>query len=383
MTTLFAASYASDNARTQGEMKTVFETIRSVLAELIGGSAPSAITLASDSFTVPNNSAQFVVSGEASAADDLSTITATNCRSGHVIMIRRGDQAITVKNAIGGAGQIYTMGAADWTMNSNKQFMILEYDAALGSGSWREVFRSYADQKSDFRTYWGFGTAAVCATGNSAGNVPLAQTVFDNVTSQGAGDAAKVVASPASGAGALSLRALVAGDLPTVTLAKGGTGFTTAAGALKSLMIGAGGGVYKELTGGTALQILQVNSGGTDLEWGTLAAMTVAQGTLQAMPGHGSYYDYTHGLGVVPKLAWITLECVTDEGGFVAGDKVISLCFDVANSAGVVALVTDTTARFRFGSYGTSSGVRMLAGDTGTVFILTSAKWNFRPCCAA
>lgn len=73
----------------------------------------------------------------------------------------------------------------------------------------------------------------------------------------------KFLASPDGSSGAMSARAIVNGDLPIVSIAKGGTGGQTASAARVALL---------PSLSGNASKCMAVNSGATDVEWTTCAS---------------------------------------------------------------------------------------------------------------
>ncbi|MBX9877642.1 MAG: hypothetical protein K2Y22_04220 [Candidatus Obscuribacterales bacterium] len=170
--TLPADGYISNAARTVGEMKTALETVRDVIAELPGGAAAQSLTISSGSITPANEGgAVIVVDTEgAAASDDLTNIVQTNTPDGRILIVTSADDGRdpTIKNAAGGAGQIFTGDGADVVLKTTKMYLVLRRS---GTG-WNEIARSYGDQVGDFRTYLGLGTAAVVNTGTGASNVP-------------------------------------------------------------------------------------------------------------------------------------------------------------------------------------------------------------------
>lgn len=145
MTTLPAANYPSDNSRTQGQMKTVFENICSVIREIEGGGTHGTATLSTDTFTLADNIFAVTVDTEASAAsDDLRNVGQTTARAGRTVLLRCASSArnVVVKNAAGGAGQITTQDGADFTLTDTKQWIRLRYNEGLSPTTWEEVDRS-------------------------------------------------------------------------------------------------------------------------------------------------------------------------------------------------------------------------------------------------
>lgn len=171
-TALPSTGYLSNAARTVGEMKAALEVVRDVMSEMPGGAAAQALTISSGNITPANQASGIVVvdTEGAAASDDLANIIQTNTPDGRLLIITSADNGRdpTVKNAAGGAGQIFTGDGADVVLKTTKMYLVLRRS---GTG-WQEIARSYGDQIGDFRTYLGLGTAALVNTGTSAANVP-------------------------------------------------------------------------------------------------------------------------------------------------------------------------------------------------------------------
>lgn len=125
MTTPAAASYISDNARTEAEVKQWFEDILAITKELPGGIAESTLTLAAGVVT-PTAAMHKVDTEGAASADDLATLATTNHPEGRVILLRAVDagRVVTVKHNAGGAGQIALLSAADLNLNTAQWLML-------------------------------------------------------------------------------------------------------------------------------------------------------------------------------------------------------------------------------------------------------------------
>jgi hypothetical protein len=115
--------------------RVALEQIRDFIAEMTGGSAIEALTLASD--TVTPTVAVFSVDTEGAAAeDDLATIAQTNHPAGRLIAVRSVDAARVVTIVQG--GNILTRDAQSIVLYDPKDFVLfLRVGAA-----WVEVFRS-------------------------------------------------------------------------------------------------------------------------------------------------------------------------------------------------------------------------------------------------
>lgn len=190
------AGSLTDNATTQGQMKTNFSKLRNALAEIPGAAADYELTINTGNITPPAGYAVFRVDTEGDAAsDDLDTIAVTNCRDGHRIVLRAEDsgRVVTIKNATA-ANKIKTYTGGDIVLRDHMQ-VYLEYDAGLGSGQWRVVDVFWGDDSSALtaaRAYLGLGNAATKTTGTSSGNVPLvsdANTLYPSIKSVPGGEA--------------------------------------------------------------------------------------------------------------------------------------------------------------------------------------------------
>ena len=153
MTALPAANYFNDNARTEGEIKLWGEDIRQVIAELMGGAAIGALTIASGAI-VPTTAIAAVDTEAAASTDDLDTITATNHPSGRFFWIWASNSARTVvvkHSASPGAGQISLNDGADFSIDDAKKSMLLRYNGTY----WVEVLRDWGGDTSALRTWLG------------------------------------------------------------------------------------------------------------------------------------------------------------------------------------------------------------------------------------
>lgn len=140
MTNWFADSYASNSGRTNGDVKTIFETIQSIGQETLGGSAECTVlqgTLASDTLTPVNDCMTYQLTPQTGTADNLGTIATTNTRSGHFLLVHNADAAntITLKH---GTGNIFLDGGLDLALNDTKMYVGF---MRLGSNFY-EVFRT-------------------------------------------------------------------------------------------------------------------------------------------------------------------------------------------------------------------------------------------------
>lgn len=140
MTALPTSGYMSNNARTQGEMKTAFENVNSVIREILGGATSTTATISSDAFVLANDIAVVVVDTEAAAAtDDLRNVTQTTARDGRCVVIKStsNNRKVVIKHAAGGSGQFSTMDSLDLTLDDTKKVAHFRYNAA--TTTWDEI----------------------------------------------------------------------------------------------------------------------------------------------------------------------------------------------------------------------------------------------------
>lgn len=140
MTTLPISGYMSDNARTQGQMKTAFEAVNSVIREILGGATSGTATIASGAFTLAENIAVVVIDTESAAAsDDLTNVTQTTARDGRCMLVKStsNNRVVVIKNASGGAGQFSTQDGNDVRLDDTRKAAHFRYNAA--TTTWEEV----------------------------------------------------------------------------------------------------------------------------------------------------------------------------------------------------------------------------------------------------
>ena len=118
MSTLPAAGYIENAARTNAETKVALEAIRDIMAENVGGEARAELTIATGSVTPAEGSGGgiFRIDTEGNAAaDTLDTIAQTNTRDGQIIILMAENVArvVTLNHAAGGAGQMLLTDATD------------------------------------------------------------------------------------------------------------------------------------------------------------------------------------------------------------------------------------------------------------------------------
>jgi len=108
-TILPAAGYSDNNARTEGEMKIVFEDIIAKVKEGPGGNLPSNLTISGGIITPNKGFHTYSVSAEASADfDEVDTISVTNHANGSIVYIKAAPfgGALHFRHAQGGTGQL-------------------------------------------------------------------------------------------------------------------------------------------------------------------------------------------------------------------------------------------------------------------------------------
>jgi hypothetical protein len=129
------------------------------------------------------------------------------------------------------------------------------------------------------------GTSPVASSGGATPAISLSAAYGDTLNPYGSKTAAQVLAAPAATAGVPSFRALVAGDLPTVTVAKGGTGLTSITAL--SVPVANSANTYSALAA-AAGQSIRVNAGGTAWE-----AYTPAGGGTVTSVAKGNGMNFT------------------------------------------------------------------------------------------
>ena len=150
MTALPAANYFNDNVRTEGEIKQWGEDIRSVIDELMGGSAEADLTIATGA-VVPTGATHRIDTEASASTDDLDTITATNTPSGRLLLIRAKNTARTVvvkHNASPGVDQISLADGEDFSLNDAVKSILLFYNGTY----WEEFWRHWGNGEVTGRT---------------------------------------------------------------------------------------------------------------------------------------------------------------------------------------------------------------------------------------
>lgn len=142
MSTLPAANYITDSARTEGEVKSSLEALISATKQIPGaGQAEAALTIAGGSITPAGGVGTLVIDTESAAAtDDLTTIVTTNYPNGSMLLLRNSNAArtVVVKHAATGSGQIFLERSADHYLDTTKSHLLLQ----LRGSDWYEVMRN-------------------------------------------------------------------------------------------------------------------------------------------------------------------------------------------------------------------------------------------------
>jgi hypothetical protein len=168
MTQLPGSGYLSDNARTEGEMKTALEQLHDVVAE-IGSEAPTLLTISTGALDPPLSSMILVRSEGFSddTADILLTIATTNITQGRVVILKNNDgtstesggQTITITHGTS-AGSITMTDGSSFILCAERILVII-----YSGDHWIEVWRSYGRANSEDaeaeRLSLGLGTASV------------------------------------------------------------------------------------------------------------------------------------------------------------------------------------------------------------------------------
>ncbi len=141
MAAIPAPGYISNAARTQVQVQAALEDVIASLRQVPGAAEPeSAGTISSGTFTPSGSKGIFLVDTEAAAAtDDLANIATTNHPDGSCIVLRNANLArvVTVKHLAGGAGQINLDRSADYVLDDEKKWVLLQRRGA----DWYEIFR--------------------------------------------------------------------------------------------------------------------------------------------------------------------------------------------------------------------------------------------------
>ncbi len=170
MTTLPATSFFTNGSRTNAEAKSGQDDMLAVHRELQGGDTRTELTIATGAIT-PTLGIHTVDTEADAATDNLDNILTTNHPDGRLLIISTADSArdVLVRDAQGGAGQIFLADSLNFDLTGTSMRLILQRVGA----DWVEVGRHFGDQLSAFRDYLGLGTAAVLNTGTAEADIPL------------------------------------------------------------------------------------------------------------------------------------------------------------------------------------------------------------------
>jgi len=202
--TAFPGQLPFDNSDlTAASHATWLRDLQSATEELLGGKAPTALTIAAGSIT-PTGAIHTVDTEAQAAADDLAHIDLTNMPDGRLLLLYpvNGARVVTVRHAQGGAGEILTADATDIVLDATMKWFLGRANAA---GKVEEVARGFAGDKAAAQASLGLGSAAVASIGLAAGNVPLAETVLAQGVHTIGVPAAALVPNVTGGAGAMQL----------------------------------------------------------------------------------------------------------------------------------------------------------------------------------
>ena len=257
MTVLPVGGYISDNARTEGEAKTFFEDVRSVIAELPGGGASTELTLTESGNIGPTGATHTVDTFGDVAADDLGGIAPFNVPPGRMLLLRPESptRVVTVKHSGGvGVGGIETIDGADFALDDARKWILLQQNS---SQRWVEVLRGWgADnlgaqaaigvegyrlrQTTIITATGGWNRPAWCRAvevtvvgGGGGGGNALSTSFMSAAGGAGGGTAIKFIVNPP--------------DVVAATIASGGpggsNGTSSSFGAFATGLGGGGGGV--------------------------------------------------------------------------------------------------------------------------------------------
>lgn len=141
MSTLPAANYLTDGARTEGEVKASLEAWLSATKQIPGAAQVELTnTISGGSITPAGGGGVVVIDTESAAAsDDLTTIVTTNYPDGACLLLRNSNAArlVVLKHAATGAGQMFLDRNADYVLDDTTKFVLL----ARRGTDWYEVLR--------------------------------------------------------------------------------------------------------------------------------------------------------------------------------------------------------------------------------------------------
>lgn len=169
MTNLFNNGYISDIERTEGEVQTALEDLRTFLTEKPGGNALATLTISGGEIT-PTRAVHRIDTESAASTDDLDRATLANLSDGSLLLLcsANSGRKPTIRHAQGGNGQFLLADGSNFTLDATTNWLIVVRDGT----AWREVVRSYGESKANFRSFLGLGSAAAVDTGTGGSNVP-------------------------------------------------------------------------------------------------------------------------------------------------------------------------------------------------------------------
>jgi hypothetical protein len=142
--------------------------------------------------------------------------------------------------------------------------------------------------------------------------------------------------------------------------------------AVGDIIYGTGVGSWGRLAKGTALQAFLMNAGATAPAWTTIPFTKSFESSQQAM-SLGGLVTVAHGLGAKPKLYMVVLQCITAQGGYVAGDEVqVNPSYDGVSNFGLSIVPTSTNILVRVGA----DSIFIMRPDNGANFSITLANWG-------
>src|SRR5262245_25349294 len=280
MADLPASGYLSDSARTVAEMKTALEDERDFVAQLMGGSAETTLTISSG--TVTASRGVHAIDTEALAAtDDLANILQTNLPDGSFLFVHSANASrdVVLKHSAGGSGQLSIGDSADLTLLDPSMFVLFKRTGSL----WQEIARFYGNQASAAAAALGLGDLAV-------ENAPLALNKGGTAATSAAGARSNL------GLGALAVLS------SPLTIPDGGTGQITQAAAFHALapnQTGQEGKILRSV-GGVIVWDAEGGAGGL-YGVGTDGALTQQGGGTVILNGMKHYTTYQLG-GASPTI---------------------------------------------------------------------------------
>lgn len=130
--------YLSDGGRTEGEMKVAFEDQRDVIAEVLGGSAETELTISSGSVT-PTGASHRIDTEADAGSDLLDHINQTNHPDGRFLQIRaeNASRNVTLVHGAGGDGQLLLANSTNFILTDTVTRVLLQRSGT----TWLEVQR--------------------------------------------------------------------------------------------------------------------------------------------------------------------------------------------------------------------------------------------------